>query len=124
MAAVMETPGGLGQAVSRSLSASCSRGDRARLCRAASTALPEPRSTAPYICVYLDGEAQDLYTHATHIRSCHLPHQLGKLIPVLVDLLHCQGTCRGKEGEALYLEQVTYNGVGLSSATSLLPLIS
>lgn len=100
---------------------SCSRGVRARLSPAAPTALPR---AVPNIWVYLDGKTQDLDPHATHVRSCYLPHQLGKLVPVLVDLLHCQGTCRGEEGEALYLEQVTHKNVGLSSATSLLSLIS
>lgn len=82
------------------------------------------QSAAPNIRAYLDGETQDLDPHATHVGSCHLPHQLGKLVPVLVDLLHCQGTCRGEEGEELYLEQVTRNDAGLSSATSSLSLIS
>lgn len=83
-----------------------------------------PHGTVPYVWVYLDCEAQDLDTHATHIGSCHLPHQLGKLVPVLVDLLHCQGTCRGEEGKALYMGEITHNGVSLSSTTSLWSLIS
>lgn len=118
MAAVMETPGGLGQAVSLSLPAAA--GGSQPGSPAAPAALPR---AVPNIWAYLDGETQDLDPHATHVGSCHLPHQLGKLVPVLVDLLHCQGTCRGEEGEALFLEQVTHKNMGLSSATSLLSLI-
>lgn len=40
---------------------------------------------------HLNREAENLNTHSAHIRSRHLPHQAGKLISVLVNLLHCQG---------------------------------
>lgn len=39
---------------------------------------------------YFDGEAEDLDTHAANIRGCHFPHQLGKLVSVLINLLHSQ----------------------------------
>lgn len=39
---------------------------------------------------HLNSEAENLNTHPTHIRSSHLPHQAGKLISVLVNLLHGQ----------------------------------
>lgn len=42
---------------------------------------------------HLDSEAEDLDAHPAHVGSCHLPYQLGKLVPVLVDLLHCQCAC-------------------------------
>ena len=52
---------------------------------------------------HLDGEAEDLYAHPAHIRRCHLPYQLGKLVSVLVDLLHCQCACmRQTESKPLY----------------------
>lgn len=40
---------------------------------------------------HLDGKTEDLDTHPAHVRSRDLPHQAGKLISVLVNLLHCQG---------------------------------
>lgn len=39
---------------------------------------------------YLDGEAEDLDAHTANIRGCHFPHQLGKLVSVLINLLHSQ----------------------------------
>ena len=38
----------------------------------------------------LDGEAQDLDAHPPHVGGGHLPHQRGKLVPVLVHL-HTRG---------------------------------
>lgn len=54
---------------------------------------------------HLDSEAEDLDAHPAHVGSCHLPHQLGKLVPVLVDLLHRQcawGVGRAEEPVSLY----------------------
>ena len=44
----------------------------------------------------LNGKAEHLYAHPAHVRSCHLPHQFSKLVPVLIDLLDSQGACRDK----------------------------
>lgn len=50
-----------------------------------------------FVIHVLDGEAEDLNAHAANVRGCHLPHQLGKLVPVLINLLHCQGTEDGAQ---------------------------
>lgn len=43
---------------------------------------------------HLNAKAKNLDAHPAHVRSGHLPHQFSKLVPVLVDLLYSQGTCK------------------------------
>lgn len=46
------------------------------------------------LLTHLDGKAENLNAHPAHVRSCYLPDQFSKLVPVLIDLLDSQGTCK------------------------------
>ena len=43
-------------------------------------------------CKYLDGEGEDFNAHLAHIWGGNFPHQLCKLVSVLVDRFNTQGT--------------------------------
>lgn len=62
---------------------------------------------------HFDGEAEDFNTHTAHVWGGHLSHQLGKLVSVLVDLLHCKSTWGNDKRSSISARSGTLNSVTL-----------